>query len=278
MLALKGLCPHWKYVLVCEEKHEDGSPHLHALVQLKQRKDITNPRFFDLDGYHPKIEVAKDIEGSITYIKKDGNVIEEGIPSIPSKKKQKLSNKDLLEGDLKYYVDNDLLSLTQLPGILKARQAYAMISANDNPTCIQEIPNHWDNLSMPLYDHTVKQKHYWLWSSEPNKGKTTFQRTLRSLYRCSDYSCEEKFQQVKKDSQFLLFDEFAKGNLVTITKLNEMCDGTYQFPVKGQPAVTLVDPIVIVCSNFSISGCYNNSNGRLEARFNEINLSDYDFI
>lgn len=38
------------------------------------------------------------------------------------------------------------------------------------------IPNNW-NLEMPaLFDE--KKRHYWIWSKEPNRGKTTFANTL----------------------------------------------------------------------------------------------------
>lgn len=69
------------YVLVCHELHEDGSPHLHALVQYSKRKDVKSPTYFDLshDGtvYHGDYKLAKD-DGWKTYVEKDGDTTEEG--------------------------------------------------------------------------------------------------------------------------------------------------------------------------------------------------------
>ena len=49
------------YILVARELHEDGNPHLHAMVQCTKKIQTFNPRFFDLirtNGriYHPNIE------------------------------------------------------------------------------------------------------------------------------------------------------------------------------------------------------------------------------
>ncbi|MBS2126226.1 hypothetical protein J8J04_00630 ['Fragaria x ananassa' phyllody phytoplasma] len=41
---------------------------------------LKSEKYFDIDGFHPKIETARDIEKSIDYIKKDGEFIEEGTP------------------------------------------------------------------------------------------------------------------------------------------------------------------------------------------------------
>lgn len=37
-----------KFIQVAWELHEDGSPHLHVLIQLESRAHITNKRLFDL--------------------------------------------------------------------------------------------------------------------------------------------------------------------------------------------------------------------------------------
>lgn len=275
-LALKGLCPNWRYILVAEEKHEDGAPHLHAVVQMKARKDIINPRFFDIRTFHPKIESCKDVSASIDYVKKDGRFIEEGTANLPAKKKKKLTNHELLTCDLKEMIDNDTIDVMQLEKIQRARLAYQTLGGNPNPTCATEIPNHWDGLALPLIDG--KRRHYWLYSSEPDKGKTTFQNMLNRLYRCSWYSCKQTFQsEINSDSQFLFFDEFGKGNSVKITDLNAMCDGSYQYPVKGKPSVRLNLPIIIICSNYCIDQVYKET-VTVYARFNEIDISNYSFI
>lgn len=72
---LKGLID-CKYLIVCEEKHEDGELHYHALVISKNKKDVRNSAYFDYHGVHPNIQIADNIAAVTTYIKKDGNFVE----------------------------------------------------------------------------------------------------------------------------------------------------------------------------------------------------------
>lgn len=277
LLALKGLCPNWKYIIVCEENHEDGQPHLHAVCQMKSRKDIINPRFFDLLTFHPKIESCKDVEASIDYVKKDNVYIEEGTPSLPAKKKKKLTNIEILAMDTVEAVEKDVISWKDAAKLEATKLLMANLKASALPIMENFILHSWDGLDLPLLQRPVKQRHYWLWSDRPNKGKTTFLQTLDEKARCSFYTTLEKYQVVRQDSQFVLFDEFAKGNSVKITVLNAICDGTFKYPVKGGKPTCPKFPTILICSNFQIHDIYPNSNGRVEARFVEIDLFNYSF-
>jgi len=69
---------HVKYAIICEEKHEDGEPHLHAMICFAKKVDIRDARYFDIEGCHPKIEAVKHVAKTRNYVKKDGNFIEYG--------------------------------------------------------------------------------------------------------------------------------------------------------------------------------------------------------
>lgn len=66
------------YILVSSELHEDGNLHRHALLIYKTRKDIRNERYFDYEGFHPNIQIPRNLAATKTYIKKDGTFLEEG--------------------------------------------------------------------------------------------------------------------------------------------------------------------------------------------------------
>nr|AGT45452.1 RepA [Chickpea chlorosis virus-E] len=66
------------FIAVATELHQDGTPHLHCLLQLDKRGDIRDPSFFDFEGNHPNIQPAKNSEQVFDYISKDGNVITRG--------------------------------------------------------------------------------------------------------------------------------------------------------------------------------------------------------
>ncbi|QBF24134.1 hypothetical protein ['Catharanthus roseus' aster yellows phytoplasma] len=109
------------YIISNTENHQDHKEiHTHVLFQLTKRYQITNQRFFDIEGFHPKIESARDIEKSINYIKKDGDFIEEGTPRHKKyvRQNQKEERKQLIYDEIdrlkeQYYYD-DNLTLTQV--------------------------------------------------------------------------------------------------------------------------------------------------------------------
>ncbi|QBB20369.1 replication associated protein [Cowpea bright yellow mosaic virus] len=73
-----------KYIRVCRELHENGEPHLHALIQFEGKFQCTNCRLFDLKHphtssvSHPNIQSAKSSSDVKSYIEKDGDYVEWG--------------------------------------------------------------------------------------------------------------------------------------------------------------------------------------------------------
>nr|QSS76770.1 C1 protein [Tomato curly stunt virus] len=73
-----------KYIKICRELHEDGSPHIHVLIQFEGKYKCQNQRFFDLVSptrsahFHPNIQGAKSSSDVKSYIDKDGDTIEWG--------------------------------------------------------------------------------------------------------------------------------------------------------------------------------------------------------
>jgi len=65
--------PH-AYV-ISMEVHEDGAPHLHALLKYTKPINITNPNYWDVKGFHPNMQTARDVEAVKAYVEKDGNFI-----------------------------------------------------------------------------------------------------------------------------------------------------------------------------------------------------------
>ncbi|CAL5434233.1 unnamed protein product [Camellia sinensis] len=87
------------YILVARELHEDGNPHLHAMVQCTKKIQTSNPRFFDLTGtngriYHPNIKKLYSPTASRQYIQKEGEFVEWG--EFSAKGKSPSKNRDEL--------------------------------------------------------------------------------------------------------------------------------------------------------------------------------------
>nr|AWD84449.1 replication initiation protein [Tomato leaf curl virus] len=74
-----------KFIRICRELHEDGSPHLHVLIQFEGKFQCKNNRFFDLTSpnrstqFHPNFQGAKSSSDVKSYIEKDGDYIDHGV-------------------------------------------------------------------------------------------------------------------------------------------------------------------------------------------------------
>nr|ABU95066.1 AC1 [Tomato leaf curl New Delhi virus] len=74
-----------KFIKICRELHEDGSPHIHVLIQFEGKFQCKNNRFCDLVSpsraahFHPNIQGAKSASDVKKYIDKDGDVLEWGV-------------------------------------------------------------------------------------------------------------------------------------------------------------------------------------------------------
>lgn len=62
-------------LIVGRETHADGNFHLHVFISFGKRRDLKNPRVWDIEGYHPNIQVAKKKDRAREYACKDGDII-----------------------------------------------------------------------------------------------------------------------------------------------------------------------------------------------------------
>jgi len=278
MQALKDKRAGLSQVLVARELHADGEPHLHAYLYYSTRFSCKNERFFDIGGFHPNIQAAKSLKAVQHYVKKDGDFIQEGmdyaheIAAIQDHKA--VLGKRFLDGE------NPLTILNECPALFFEA---AKIQANLNavaawrvptlPRCSGFIPNTF--CSEPLIVSSGKDRHYWFWSQSPNKGKTTFLKSIQAQFPSLWYSWTEKYQVPSPEAQFVLLDEYSVAHL-TVTVLNMMCDGTYQYPVKGSNPFALPSSIVLVCGNRSPLEVYTDPKNHdlIKARFKIICLDN----
>nr|AIG55111.1 replication-associated protein [Dioscorea alata]AIG55171.1 replication-associated protein [Dioscorea alata] len=80
-----------KFIRVTREFHEDGNPHIHVLLQLEGKAQITNQRIFDLRHlhssrcFHPNIQSVKSCSDVKAYVEKDGDYTDWGEFQIDSR-------------------------------------------------------------------------------------------------------------------------------------------------------------------------------------------------
>nr|UZC49249.1 C1 [Paper mulberry leaf curling associated virus 2] len=98
------------YILVCQETHASGEPHVHAMIQLDKQFETRNCRFFDIylgpthpeqgptARYHPNIEPLHSPAASQKYLKKSGNFYEDG--TFNNKKRSPSKNPNAIWKDI----------------------------------------------------------------------------------------------------------------------------------------------------------------------------------
>lgn len=59
------------YYLIGQELHQDGNPHIHAVVTYKRKLNVKSSRFFDLDEYHGNVQPARNMQALKVYITKE---------------------------------------------------------------------------------------------------------------------------------------------------------------------------------------------------------------
>jgi len=259
--------------IIATEKHEDGTPHIHAYLKYDNKVQFGKTRWdLVVDGvrYHGNYQACDKWQNVAKYCIKDGDYKTNFDIHAALNKKSCMRERNMM------FLTRPLPELVQEGhlDILKYIQAKANIAAyrQDSdpvlPRAVGFIPNTW-NLELPIKDD--KCRHYWFWSERPNRGKTTFLKNLDSLYPCYWMNFGEKYQHLHPQTQFVFLDEYSTARMLC-TEINSMCDGKYPYSQKNLPSITLADPIIIICSNRAPEEVYPNKIELIRARFTFFNL------
>ena len=243
ILETNGLPKIVEYV-ICEEKHEDGSPHLHAFIKLEKKRTFSSvSKKFDLLEYHGHYEPAKSWKAVAAYCKKEGNYISNIDINAARQKQSKMKKEDLLK-DPEVLMDEGKLSPMQLCSFLKNSAAYKMLLQQKRKPPV-EMPE--------------KKRHFWIWGSS-NTGKTTWLRKKMQEGEWFQIPTNNDWNGYAGEDN-LYIDEY-KGQL-TVQELNRVCDGGAKVNTKGGSAMLSWVPIVYILSNYSPSECYSKCDSTL---------------
>ena len=148
-------------------------------------------RFCKISSYHPV-----KLDNCPKYCEKDDTRVAGPwtFGEIPlrmnNKEDRKVRDQRIVDQGVYQSFMNGDLPLVMVP---QYHKAIGIIGTNQPSTkdfCSEFIPNTW-GLDLPLRDG--KYKHYWFWSSEPDRGKTTFLNVLRERFPCSDFNTKNEF-------------------------------------------------------------------------------------
>nr|WQA30169.1 MAG: rep protein [Cressdnaviricota sp.] len=231
-----------KEYIVAEEKHKDGTPHLHAYIVLNKKARFKANRFDISDlgkTYHGNYQKVKIREKCIDYVVKKGNYISSFNVESVKLHKAKLKPEDYLKDPLELLNDGKV-GFFQLSNFLKNQDTYKML-LNRKTTRPPNPPE--------------KKRHQWIYGLS-NTGKTEM------LWRKMD-EIDGGWFQIPTNNDWkgyngeknLYLDEY-KGQL-TLQELNRICDGGAKVNTKGGSTQLAWDVTVWIVSNYSINGCYN---------------------
>lgn len=262
-----------KYV-IAHELHANGDHHLHAYIKLSMPYRTRDSRSLDIGGFHGNYQGCRSAKNVVKYCTKEEDYISNMDIGdlVNGESKTKLAMSRVLAGEpLTTIVEEYPMLLKGYRNLKLDIDAYREDLVPSKPDLPEYLPNPWSLLLCSF--KTIKRRHFWLWSSAPNLGKTTkFAKPLSDKYRGEIHTGDFRYWNVSRHDQFLILDDYNTAKLKW-DALNQLCDNTYQFSKIYIGNVKITHPyLVIILSNSSIDTLYPHMNQFLYERFEEIKL------
>lgn len=267
---------HPKELLVASEEHKNGDPHIHAYVELNVASEFTDAKFADIGGFHGNYQACRSAKNVVKYCTKADRFMStfdvstclkggEGAKAIIGKRIIEGAQLTAVVEEFPQYI----FGYKKLKQDIEEYKQDKIIDERDDLPA--DLPNPW-GIRMPV-DTDNKQCHYWVYSKQPNKGKTTgFLEPIHSKHKAYWKDQTEPYWNIPKDTEIIIFDEFQTGQMKA-SEMNMICDGKKEFRIfMGGERRLDCKPLVIVCSNYSIKEVWPNMYTLVSARFNEINV------
>lgn len=261
--------------IVAHELHANGDPHIHCYFKLDRKYHTTSSTALDLilgpDVYHGNYQGCRSAKAVKKYCSKAEDYLSnmDLATELAAKHTRAALAKKILDG----------ASLEELvheaPQLLFGYRNHCLDvklfkEATLKPAPIpQFIPNTWGKLLS--YNPTSKCRHYWIWSSQPNKGKTTFAKSLKKSHNAVIQAGDFSYWNVDPSLSILILDDYNHASL-KFHQLNQLGDNTFGFRRFHAGVLTMDEYLVIVLSNFDIKTLYPFKYDTLYARFIEIEL------
>lgn len=266
-------------ILVAHELHANGDDHLHVYLKLATPVDYSSANCLDLSFpgepiYHGNYQGVRSSKNVVKYCSKKEDYIAnfdvEAVKIAQNGKKKVIGTK-LIEGMTITNLTKEYPELIFDYLKLKANiQEFLRDNEEPRKTLPPFLPNPWAKV-LPSFKST-KKRHYWIWSSQPNKGKSYhFARPLVEEYLCYLKSGDFTYWSIRGDEQCIILDEYNTASL-KFNFLNSMCDGSAEYRIFQGGVRKMKNPLIIVLSNQPIRNLYTFMYELLYARFNEIEL------
>lgn len=261
--------------VVAHELHANGDSHIHVYLRLTDPLRTRDCKFADLPGgFHGNYQGCRSAKSVIKYCTKSEDYVSNiDVSSICGKSSGRRPAMSLLVkrertlADLVHEFPEFLHGYTRLKLDLDNFFRDTEVKKDKLPTF---LPNPWAYV-LPSR-RCAKRRHYWIWSEQPNKGKTYhFARPLITNYNVHIRTGSEPYWTIRGYEECIILDEYNTAHF-KYCQLNAMADGNFGYRVFHAGVFTLDMPLIIVLSNQSISTLYPHMNFLLYERFKEIEL------
>lgn len=194
------------YYVIAEELHEDGSPHLHALLRYNKPIDIKRQDYFDIQGHHPNMQTARQPEKVREYVKKDGTYLEhwaekKDMAEILNEAETPSQFLDLVKEN---YAEKYVFNLEKVEyaanKLFQRPPSPYLPNPNQGGLTLTPGMEAWLNLEFPKQDRPLS-----LWLCGPSRtGKTTWARSLGTHIYWSGSFILDTFNE---SAQYLVLDD-----------------------------------------------------------------------
>lgn len=207
---LQSILPIEQYI-VARELHEDGHPHLHAVLTFHSKFHSLEPRVFDLPpSFHPNVQNPRSLRASKDYCSKGGDYI--ASPDFLERCDANLSSLLLSSNSKKEYLAAVLSTKANANRFIVAQAIARHVYDDVLGDYVPEFPT--TSFRPPLEvsawaTGTIGQGHsrprgLLLWSVGSGLGKTEWARSLgRHIYWCM----QKDLKLWDDDAQFLIMDD-----------------------------------------------------------------------
>lgn len=213
-----------KYSLISKEEHKDDGIHYHICISFSQPISVKqiHTKLLQVEGNIQgsiNYQEVKKIGAVITYIKKDGNFIEQG--DAPKQSHSKPNNMEQLNEDLSLILSDDISVTDALLQIKEKQPAYYIQHSDKIKKVLEEniITPKWDYIKYTNENTELKpyQKKVWeilqqppkprqiIWvEGKPSTGKSFLFNYIQENYKYKLYSAG---QSASLDSVIYGYDE-----------------------------------------------------------------------
>jgi len=251
--VFKAKLKWFKWCVVSNELHKDGSPHRHVFIALDKVCDLTGPSCLDCMGVHGSYEVAKKPQEAYDYVIKDGDVFYEGITAEEAEKAIRGAGKRVkvwedindrliggqtvkqicLEAKVLQYLDKieraramlDIWNMPPKEGFERALVEFGEFHCDANVRIAQWLNT---NIGKP---RAFKQQQLYVYGGT-GIGKTSLINRLKEVLNVYSAPYDAHWMDGYDDSyDLVVFDEFRAQ--YTIQFLNQFLEGECPCPRRG---------------------------------------------